>query len=421
MSTPNARGIEITEQTTIFELTEAHPETVQVLVDKGFARMRDPERRRTQGKSLTLAAAAQLGKVELPELLARLQQTVAEASSSDYDVTLGEAQQLTIHPPGDVRIAGLLPCPVRIPILEGITTAARTLWQSQKLKLGWSLQAASVGADALGPELAGITEADQLPDIFISAGFEVFFEKRFFGRFLDGDTFVDIMPEQTNNDFATLGLRDPEHRFSFLGVVPSVFVVNKKLLGELPVPQSWADLLHPSLAGQVALPVGDFDLFNALLLTLRKNFGNEAIAALARNTLVSLHPSQAVGRFAAKRQQQPAVSVVPYFFSRMTLSSPVLQTVWPQDGSVLSPIFALVKRNAIERAAPLVEFLRSTGLHEVLAHKGLFPSLHPEVTNELPEHAPSQWLGWEAIAERDLAEQIAEVREIYQPERFQRA
>lgn len=404
----------ISAKTTIFELTEAFPSTVEVLVESGFPKMADPMRRQKQGKALTLEGAAKLRGLDVQVLVERLQESARSAEADSYDVTLGEAPELTLHPPGDVRCVGLLPCPVRIPFLETVVEGARDIWRDDKQRLGWSLAAASVGADSLTEELANVESADDLPDIFISAGFEAFFDQRALRRFKDKDVFVDLAPEQTNSTFADLGLRDPHGHFTMLAVVPAVFVVNHKLLGDIPAPRTWKDLLDPRLEGQVALPVGDFDLFNGMLLTLQHRFGNEGVAALARNTIAALHPSQTVGRFAGRVQKQPAVSVVPYFFSNMTLNSKILELVWPEDGAIVSPIFMLVKKSSIERVRPLVDRLLSKEIGEVLAHQGLFPSLHPEVENKLPAaDSPFAWLGWQAIEEMDIATAIEEVNAIY--------
>ncbi|MBW2734935.1 MAG: ABC transporter substrate-binding protein [Deltaproteobacteria bacterium] len=404
----------INAKTTIFDLTEAFPTTVEVLVKSGFPKMADPIRRQKQGKALTLEGAAKLRGLDVEGLVSSLRESARATEAESYDVTLGEVPELTLHPPGDVRCVGLLPCPVRIPFLETVVAGAQEIWDEEKLRVGWSLAAASVGADSLIDEIASVKSAEELPEIFISAGFEAFFDQRALRRFKDKDVFVDLAPEETNSTFAKAGLRDPQGHFTMLAVVPAVFVVNHKLLGDIPAPRTWSDLLHPRLEGQVALPVGDFDLFNGMLLTIQKIFGNEGVEALARNTIASLHPSQAVGRFAGRVQKQPAVSVVPYFFSTMTLKSKILELVWPEDGAIVSPIFMLVKKSTVERVRPLVDRLLSKEVGEILAHRGLFPSLHPEVENKLPAaDSPFLWLGWEAIEAMDIASAIEEVNAIY--------
>ena len=422
------QAIEIRPEMTVLEVTERYPETIPVFVDSGFPKMQDPERRRSQGRALTLETAAQLRQLDVQHLMQRLRD--ATGARAQQDVTL-DAAETTLLPAGDVRISGLLPCPVRIPILEAVQALAHKVDRESGLTVGWSLSAASVGADQLNQQIAAVSREEDLPEIFISAGFESFFDRTNLRRFKDAGVFVDLAPDGQNRCFGDLQLRDPDRHFTMLGVVPAVFLVNHNLLGHDPPPRTWQDLLHPRYAQRVALPVGDFDLFNGILLNLYRLFGEDAVRALSRNMLVALHPSQTVGRFAARAQTQPAISVVPYFFSKMTMKSQVIRTVWPEDGAIISPIFMLVRKSALpaerarrgaspgvraERASQTERVARLFLSHEVgetLAHRGLFPVIDPDVDNQLPEGARFHWLGWDFIREHDLGRLIPRLDRLF--------
>ncbi len=406
-------AINIQPEMTILDLTERYPSTLQVLVDAGFPKMKDAEKRRTQGKVLTIASAAKLRGLDAEELVRKLKDA-ARADQEQADVTLNQAEGLTLLPPGDLSHSGLLPCPVRIPILEAVAELGRKLEADTGKALGWSLAAASVGVDGLNQQLATVVDEGDLPDVFICAGFETFFDQKNFRRFKDKDTFVDLAPEGQNACFGDLQLRDPEGHFTMVGMVPAVFLVNKNQLGDDPEPRTWEDVLHPRFRNRVALPVGDFDLFNGMLLTLHKRFGDEGIRSLASNMLASLHPSQTVGRFSGKQPEQPTISIIPYFFSRMTLKSKVIKTVWPEDGAIICPIFMLVKRSSLPEAKAIADVFLSQEVGEVLAHRGLFPVLNPEVDNKLPEGSQFSWLGWDYIREIDIGELIPRLDKLFQ-------
>lgn len=395
---------------TLYEITERYPATLPVLIESGFAKLADPELRARQGKALTLAAAAKLKRLSIEALTKRLDEAV-RGDLQRQDPTLArESRELTLDPPGDLRLSGLLPCPVRLPILEAVEGLAQTLRQEDGTELGSSLAAAAVGADDLLAQLANIEDETQLPDVFVSAGFETFFDHRTLERFKDVGVFTDVAPAGVQKSFGDLPLRDPDGHFTLIAVVPAVFVINHTVLGGADAPRSFEELLEPRFAQKVALPVGDFDLFNALLLQLQERYGAGAVDALATNMIAALHPSQTVGRFAGKQQARPAISVVPWFFSRMTFGTKHMETVWPADGAILSPIFALVRKNGHRHARRVGELFASKAIGEVLAHKGLFPALHPEVDNRLPPEASFQWLGWDFIREHDLGTLLPEVR-----------
>jgi putative spermidine/putrescine transport system substrate-binding protein len=401
----------IAPQMTVLEITEKYPTTIEVFVESGFPKMRDPERRRAQGRSLTVHAAAKLRSIDVDELVRRLSDAAAR-EEQQVDVTLAHDERPTLLPAGDVRLSGLLPCPVRLPIVEAVRVLAERL-KEQQVTLGWSLSAAAVGQGGLSAEIAAVQEERELPEVFVSAGFESFFDQRCLRRFKEQGTFVDLAPPGQNSAFGDLPLRDPAGHVTVLGVVPAVFLVNHTLLGGEPPPRSWEDLLTPRFTRRLALPVGDFDLFNAILLTIHRRFGDDGVRALGRAMLAARHPSQTVGRFSTRQAQQPAISVIPYFFSRLTGKAQTIQIVWPEDGAIVSPIFMLVRRATLPRARAVAELFLSREVGELIAHRGLMPVLHPEVDNRLPPQHPFLWLGWDFIADHDLGELIPRLTRLF--------
>jgi len=405
----------ITPQQTLFAITEEHPETIDVFVAHGYEHVGDAEKRRTQGKMVTLAQAVQARGKDLASFTALLENSVREAGAPT-DLTLAvpdeESQVFPSH--GDIRVAGLLPCPVRIPLLEAFDKVAAEVEQESGLKIGMKLAAASVGADVLEEGMKSIESENDLPDIFLSAGFEAFFDRRNMARFRDRGVFKDISWEAHNKLMEPYGLQDPDGHYAMLAVVPAVFLVDRTQLAEgEAVPRTWQEILGPRFEDKIAMPVGDFDLFNGILLTIWKRFGNEGVEAIGRNLLAGMHPSQAAGRFAPKGGKGPLVSVIPYFFSKMAQFNPDAEIVWPEDGAVISPIFMLTKSEAPEGAQKLGRFFAGREVGEILSHKGLFPSCHPEVENQVPEKAPFMWLGWDFIKEHDLGELIPRVNDIF--------
>ena len=407
-------GPEISIAQTLYVITEAHPETIPVFVDAGFPHMSDPGQRERLGGRVTLAQAA-VAKGREPEALLKDLQAAVVAATRGEDLTLAQVDESQMFPDhGDIKVAGLLPCPVRIPLLEAFDKERIRVEQAHGVSVGHRMAAASVGMDVVEKEMARLrTEAD-LPDIFLSAGFEAFFDHKNLRRFKDRGIFVDRSWPVTNPAFDGLQLKDPDGHFAMIGVVPAVFLVDSLQLAEgEAAPRSWADLLSPRMEKRIALPVGDFDLFNGILLTIWKHFGDDGIRSLSRNLLKSLHPSQAAGRFKATKGEVPTVSVIPYFFSRMAKMNPKVEVVWPSDGAIISPIFMLEQTKNGVAAKELADVFLSREAGEILAHKGLFPSLHPDVVNELPDPAPWLWLGWDFVREHDLGVMIPRMLEIF--------
>ena len=405
----------IAPELTLFAITEKFPETIDVFVANGFEHVGDEKKRTTNGKMVTLKQAVQMKGKDLRAFTALLENAVS-ANAKSEDVTLAAVNdENQIFPTeGDIKVAGLLPCPVRIPLLEAFDNLSKKITAETGKTVGVRLAAASVGADALDAGMKSITDESDLPDIFLSAGFEAFFDRRNMARFKDRGVFVDRSWPTHNELMAPYGLKDPDGHYALLAVVPAVFLVDKTQLSDgEEVPRTWKEILGPRFKSKIAMPVGDFDLFNGILLTIWKEFGDEGVAAIGRNLLEGMHPSQAAGRFAPKGGKGPMVSVIPYFFSKMAQFNPDAEIVWPEDGAVVSPIFMLVKDSAPEETGRIADFFASKEVGEILSHRGLFPSCHPEVINQVPESAPLMWLGWDFIKQNDLGELIPRVNDIF--------
>ncbi len=394
---------------TVKEVLELWPETLDVFIANGFDNFRDERQRNAVAAFLKLERAAQTKNYDLNNFMGLLQQKVDEQRNL-ADVTM----KRTTREGSQVTVTGLLPCPVRLPLLEGFDSFIETYSRNTGNQVSYKLEAASVGADWIEENIRGITDPEQLPDIFVSAGFETFFDQKTIGHFKDQGVFTDITPREVNRDFDGIELKDPKGDYSIIAAVPAVFMVNHDVRGELPVPRTWSDILKPEFEQKVALPVGDFDLFNAILLALYQEHGEGGIRALGRCMLKSMHPSQMVKNAKRVAEEKPYVTIMPYFFTKMAGMVSSLEIIWPEDGAIVSPIFMLTKRTSLERVRPIAAFLSGQAVGEILAQKGLFPSLHPGVDNQLPGPRPWKWIGWDHIYNHDVGELIRHTNAIFE-------
>lgn len=381
----------------LFDITERYPVTIKVFADHGFVQLMDEEKRTTLGKALSLDIALSMREIDHKAFCDQLVEIILHQGKPN---TKQDAANT-------IRLKGLLPCPVRLPLQESLDS-----FLADHEKDGYTyearLKAASMGLDWMKEEVKNAKLADELDDVYVSAGFDMFFETAYFGRFFNSNEFFNPLPWSGVNavfEQDNLQLNDPLNRYGIIAVVPAVFLVNTTVLGDRPIPDSWASLLDPIYAQSVSLPVSDFDLFNAILLTLDKTYGREAISKLGRNMLQSLHPAQMVKSDRSKLEK-PAITIMPYFFTKMAKEGGVMKAVWPKDGAIISPIFMIGKSVAKEKIEAISTFLASEKVAEILAHQGLFPSLHPEVDNRLLPENKFLWLGWDYIAKHDLNQQF---------------
>lgn len=401
----------IDQQSTLFDITKQYPETIPVFVSSGFPQMGDDEKRETMGKNITLNAAVTMKKIDLDSFIRLLEEAIRR-NADDTDITLVQNKQTPVKS-DELSVVGILPCPVRIPLMEKWSHYLTKRKDAGMADVNHELKAASMGLDWVQKNIDGIEDPDKLPDLFVSAGFDMFFDKKRFGRFRQEGVFADLTGvEKYNADFSEPDIKDPQSLYSIISVVPALFLVNTEELGDRKAPRSWEDLLDPQFEKSVSLPVSDFDLFNAILLNIHKKYGDKGVQALGRSLLESMHPAQMV-RSEQRKQNKPAVTIMPYFFSKMTKEGGALQAVWPEDGAIVSPIFMLAKSAKAEELKEIVDFFASEEVGNLLAGQGLFPSTHPGVTNVLPENSPFMWLGWDYIEQNDLSELIAHCENLF--------
>mgnify|MGYP006287959311 FL=1 len=381
---------------TLYKITEKYPEVINVLVNKGFSQLGDPAKRKMFGKQISLKQAAQLKNLNLEKLVELMENEIEKRDSRDTA--------------NKIKVSASLPCPVKIPLTEEIEKTESELDYPLEL----DLKSASQGLEWLKNGFADIEDADGLSDIFISAGFDLFFDKDLMDRFRRKNVFKDETGiDELNKDFSDKGidLLDPEGDYSVLSIVPAVFLVNKEELKGREIPRSWEEIMSEKFAGSVSLPVSDFDLFNAILLNIYKKYGKEGVQKLGRSMQKAQHPSQMVKEGGRKAADQPAVTIMPYFFTRMAKRFPHMEFIWPEDGAVISPIFMLSKKDKADIMKPIIELMASEKIGRIFSEQGLFPSVLPEIDNNLPEGADFMWPGWDFLREQNPGQLLKELEE----------
>jgi len=393
----------------ILSIVEKHPETHDLFIANGFPQLSDRKVLESAGRFLKLGTALDGKGIDRKTFIQLLEERIRD-DMGKVDITLREETPGK----GTFHVSGALPCPVRLPLLEAFDREVQNFQSDTGQTVSYELEAASSGAGWMAEMIERARTASDLPDVFISAGFETFFDKDGFGRFREQGVFQDPFHTKMNSAFDGIDLGDPRGCYGMIGVVPAVIMVNLNELKELPMPTSWEDILEPRFEQRVSLPVGDFDLFNALLVSIYDRFGDSGVKAMGRSMLSAMHPAEMVKSGTNRKPGKPVVTIMPYFFTRMAERTKTMEAVWPKDGAIVSPIFMLAKKESAESLKPLLAFLKGREVGEILSHRGLFPSTNPDVVNPLPESAPFGWVGWDWLENHDVASVISDATRVFQ-------
>lgn len=383
----------------VYDITEKYPETIDVFVANGFEQLKNDTMRKLMGKTISMEMACLTKKINVELFEEKLVEAIEQNRISEDDTLIGRTREG--H--GDIKMEGVLPCPVRIPLLEDLN---KWLEDNKELpyKVDYELKSANIGVDWIRDKLQE-EDKEQLSDIYMSAGFDLFFDKDLMGKYKDQGIFEDISGwDRLNEEFDNqeINLKDPNGQYIVMAVVPAVFLVNTNELNGREMPKTWDDLLKPEFENSISLPLHDFDLFNALLLTIYKNHGEEGIERLGKSLLRSMAPAEMVKSHIKRNNSKiPTVTVMPYLFTQMVREESPLKPVWPEDGAIISPVFLLTKSSTKDKTKPLVDFFLSKEVGELLSTNGRFPSTHPEVVNEFSKDKKFMWLGWDFINDHD--------------------
>lgn len=386
----------VNKDMSLYDLISTYPETKDVLKNNGINGL-DNKEILEKLKEITIEKAMELKKINVDTFMELLEESI-KIKRDVSDITMEDRK---VKKDG-LSLTGLLPCPVRLPLLEKLK---EFLDSNADISINYELKAASSGLSWLKDDVIKANNIDNLSDMFISAGFDLFFEKDLMGKFKEEGVFKDITDiKEYNEDFKEL--KDPKGEYSMIGVVPAIFLVNKEKLGDRKIPKSWEDILSPDFEKSVALPIADFDLFNAILVNIYKKFGEEGVEKLGKSLVANMHPAEMVG------SNGPTVTIMPYFFSKMIKENGPMIPVWPKEGAIISPIFMLTKKNKEKKLKKIAQFMSGKEVGEILSHQGLFPSVNPKVENKIDGKA-TMWIGWDYIYSNDIGKIIRNCEEIF--------
>ena len=388
----------------ICKIVEKNPKAIDFLISNGFEQFEDRGMFEKMSKNVSLSMALKLKKMNVDLFEERLVSFLEGETDSVDKALVGKVKKEN----ADINIEGVLPCPIRIPLLEGFESWLEENKNKLDYSIDYELKSANMGLDWIKDQVK-TGDVNQIADVLMSAGFDLFFDKELMGQFSDQDVF-EAFTDEINSDFCNdyIDLRDPQKKYLITGVVPAVFLVNKDELNGRKMPTKWEDILSEEFEDSVAVPMGDLDLFNALVITLYKDYGMDGISRLARSYMKNLHPAQMVKAKGKTKSTNPAVSIIHYFFTQM-LSGENQVAVWPEDGAVISPIFMIAKKEKKEKIQPIIDFFMSKEIGEIFSANGKFPSTNKEVDNGLKEDQKFKWVGWDFIEKRDIGALLKEL------------
>ncbi|NLJ79292.1 MAG: DUF1858 domain-containing protein, partial [Tissierellia bacterium] len=182
---------------TVYDITEKYPETIDVFISNGFKQLANEKMRKMMGRTISLKMACKSKGMDI----GLFTQKLIEAIERKRGISRIDVIPSVKEDGGDIRIEGVLPCPVRIPLLEGFGAWMEENEDRFDFKVDYELKSAHIGVDWIREKIKSDDE-DSLSDLFISAGFDLFFDRNLMGRFKSAGVFEDMSGlDRLNRDF----------------------------------------------------------------------------------------------------------------------------------------------------------------------------------------------------------------------------
>ncbi len=295
------------------------------------------------------------------------------------------------------------PCAFKPTFKKGLDNALGAYRNETGILLNSFVPMGCGGNDDLYNDIWKSTDIDDLPDVIASMGFGDFFRKKFVDRFVAKGCFTSVWKGSVNEPFEKAGFRDPDECYTVYGVMPYILLVDRKRLGNIPLPKQWCDLFEPRFRDNIIICGSEDEVADVPLLYLYKEYGEAGLARFAANVKASYHAAEMARIAGTSNPGGAAVYILPWFFASCCPRTETVSMVWPEDGACSSPLYFLVKTSKMKDMTAIIEYVTGTEMGRQCAHY-CFPSLNPNVDNNLPENASFKWLGWDYIKSHDPAE-----------------
>ena len=315
---------------------------------------------------------------------------------------MGEEDEAPALPEKPVDLLLYAPCPVKLVVKDGIEAIIAD-YAAGGQEVCAHIPMGCTSIDPYDP-IYRQPDPEKLPGIIGSIGFGDFWRTEFVANHVRQGVFEAVLPEKVNPLHEKAGLIDPRGAYTVYGVTPYVFMVDTRrlaMLGGLPLPRRWEDILHPRYRGEVVMCGDGDDMADAVVLNLYKDFGMSGLEALAANSKGLMHSSSMVKSAGSRDEDAGAIYVIPAFFAESTRQPEHITVIWPEDGAAASPLYLLARRSERERLARLAGFF-ARGF-AAIESAAWFAPMDGAVPGKLPEGASLKWVGWEFIANNDVS------------------
>ncbi|MDR2303345.1 MAG: ABC transporter substrate-binding protein [Treponema sp.] len=241
---------------------------------------------------------------------------------------------------------------------------------------------------------------DAIPDMVICYALDVFSRRDFIEKYIKPGYFEKALDTEGLSFINQNEFDDPYSSFNSIGFFPQIVLVDKKQLGNRPVPVSLESLMDPVYEKSIVIPSLDTDISTMLLHHIYQNYREAGLDRIEKNIRGSLGNTD-VAKIAGTGNSNAAVYLVPWVFARGAAGQEHTEIVWPSEGALVEPMVLMIKKNRRKETDALLNFLLSPEVSQIFA-ENFFISVDPEADTRIPAGGKIKWLGWDYIYNNDI-------------------
>jgi ABC-type Fe3+ transport system substrate-binding protein len=242
---------------------------------------------------------------------------------------------------------------------------------------------------------------EDIPDMVICYALDVFSQRDFIEKYIRPGYFEKALDTEGLSFINRNEFDDPCSSFNSIGFFPQIVLVDKKQLGNRPVPVSLESLMDPVYEKSIVIPSLDTDDISTMLLHhIYQNYGEAGLDRIEKNIRGSVESTDAA-KIAGKENSIAAVYLVPWVFAQEAAGREHTEIVWPSEGALVEPMILMIKKARPKETDALLNFLLSPEVSQMFA-ENFFISADPGADTRIPAGGRIKWLGWDYIYNNDV-------------------
>ena len=309
---------------------------------------------------------------------------------------------------GKIRLdfLGQVPCPIKPKFKEAFANMAKEHYKKTKKEFFTYIPISCPHDMEREKSLSNILSAesiDEIPDIAVTFGIGDYCYPKIIKNYISKGYFKKVIDLDKCEMLKGIDFSDPYNGYNVLCTFPTVIMIDKKKIGDLPIPKKIMDLLDPIYKDSIAISGGHGRVSLLFPMHVYKEYGEEGLKKLDNNICNILHGSKMAKIAGTNNSEGAPIYVMSWFFAKACTNYDNTEIIWPEDGALIDPLILMVKKDISEELNPILDFITSEKVSEIFADN-YFPSTYPNIDNKLPENAKFQWIGWDYIVNNSLEE-----------------